>query len=264
MERSSDSTGSSSFIATSSSGLREVKERDSELAVRWVPDEEVNECPVCHRRFHHMSLRKHHCRICGRVVCGGCSDNQLYLQSMGSKQRVCDPCFDLRRHGRAEVLTENQGNNRQVEASLKANLKEKHQQSEWFRGFLMQVAAEADAGCGGSDESAGETPEAQDEEEGEVQVPSAGSSTPPKVSARDAELEALKARARRKWGQVRRELRRNVEETDELERQCEELEDDSRQRADAAQRLRQAVASMEADLSGQSLIEDERDQLAQR
>lgn len=41
---------------------------------RWQPDEEVKECPLCERRFT-LLFRRHHCRKCGRVVCGYCSDN---------------------------------------------------------------------------------------------------------------------------------------------------------------------------------------------
>ncbi|KXL47704.1 hypothetical protein M433DRAFT_133285 [Acidomyces richmondensis BFW] len=37
--------------------------------VPWEEDEKVSECPECRRAFS-ASLRRHHCRTCGRVVCG--------------------------------------------------------------------------------------------------------------------------------------------------------------------------------------------------
>jgi hypothetical protein len=38
----------------------------------WVPDDQVTECPVCFNSFSTF-FRKHHCRLCGKVICGPCS-----------------------------------------------------------------------------------------------------------------------------------------------------------------------------------------------
>ncbi|KAK5135660.1 hypothetical protein LTR08_004961 [Meristemomyces frigidus] len=38
--------------------------------VPWQEDTLVNECPYCQQPFSQYGLRRHHCRICGRVVCG--------------------------------------------------------------------------------------------------------------------------------------------------------------------------------------------------
>ncbi|KAJ4487548.1 FYVE zinc finger-domain-containing protein [Lentinula aciculospora] len=35
----------------------------------WQPDSSVARCPHCDTSFHPLSNRKHHCRLCGRVVC---------------------------------------------------------------------------------------------------------------------------------------------------------------------------------------------------
>ena len=45
---------------------------------RWQPDSEVSECPICGRTFAFW-LRKHHCRKCGRVVCGNCSPHRITI-----------------------------------------------------------------------------------------------------------------------------------------------------------------------------------------
>lgn len=46
--------------------------------VPWEDDTTVAECPFCQQPFSQYSLRRHHCRTCGRVVCGdpntGCSN----------------------------------------------------------------------------------------------------------------------------------------------------------------------------------------------
>ncbi|KAI0818537.1 FYVE zinc finger-domain-containing protein [Irpex lacteus] len=35
----------------------------------WVEDKEVKECPLCKASFHPLTNRKHHCRLCGRIIC---------------------------------------------------------------------------------------------------------------------------------------------------------------------------------------------------
>jgi hypothetical protein len=45
---------------------------------RWQPDSEVSDCPICGRTFAFW-LRKHHCRKCGRVVCGNCSPHRITI-----------------------------------------------------------------------------------------------------------------------------------------------------------------------------------------
>jgi rabenosyn-5 len=35
----------------------------------WQDDNAVSACPFCSTNFHPLTNRKHHCRLCGRVVC---------------------------------------------------------------------------------------------------------------------------------------------------------------------------------------------------
>ena len=44
----------------------------------WQSDSDVGECPVCGRTFGFL-FRRHHCRKCGRVVCGECSPHRITL-----------------------------------------------------------------------------------------------------------------------------------------------------------------------------------------
>lgn len=38
--------------------------------VSWEDDASVPKCPFCQQEFTTYSFRRHHCRTCGRVVCG--------------------------------------------------------------------------------------------------------------------------------------------------------------------------------------------------
>jgi hypothetical protein len=64
--------------------------RESEMEIgHWQPDADANQCPICYRQFSFLSAvlstpaslfsgysaqataeRKHHCRLCGKVICG--------------------------------------------------------------------------------------------------------------------------------------------------------------------------------------------------
>ena len=73
----------------------------------WQPDYTAQECPTCMRRFSTF-VRKHHCRVCGRVICYQCSLSRVALSQdvcvntpdgLGSTSapsmyhRVCDECM---------------------------------------------------------------------------------------------------------------------------------------------------------------------------
>ncbi|KAJ2812384.1 carboxypeptidase Y-deficient [Coemansia furcata] len=56
--------------ASSSSDLVAAEQR----AVPWEADDARDACPLCARRFGRLAVRRHHCRLCGRLVCGSCTD----------------------------------------------------------------------------------------------------------------------------------------------------------------------------------------------
>ena len=72
-------------------------ERGGEAPV-WARDEDVTECPRCHRGFGFL-LRRHHCRYCGQIFCDRCSSRGWPLPH--EIKRVCDGCFQLLASGRA-------------------------------------------------------------------------------------------------------------------------------------------------------------------
>ena len=68
------------------------------FAPEWVPDTATVRCMACAASFG-VQHRRHHCRACGRLVCGGCSGGRLRLEHLGCKepnQRACDACVAQR------------------------------------------------------------------------------------------------------------------------------------------------------------------------
>ncbi|XP_025106664.1 FYVE, RhoGEF and PH domain-containing protein 6-like isoform X3 [Pomacea canaliculata] len=59
----------------------------------WIPDARVTMCMLCMTEFS-ITWRRHHCRACGRIICGNCSENRAPLRYLMYKPaRVCDDCF---------------------------------------------------------------------------------------------------------------------------------------------------------------------------
>ncbi|XP_063969626.1 RUN and FYVE domain-containing protein 2-like isoform X2 [Lytechinus pictus] len=57
----------------------------------WADDKDVKNCMTCDKPFS-VARRKHHCRNCGGIYCGPCSDNLMPLPSSAKPVRVCDNC----------------------------------------------------------------------------------------------------------------------------------------------------------------------------
>ena len=62
----------------------------------WVQDHLVDNCEMCGDDFGFF-VRRHHCRFCGHIFCGTCSDKTFPLadQPGGTKEevRTCRKCF---------------------------------------------------------------------------------------------------------------------------------------------------------------------------
>lgn len=65
-----------------------------ETPPRWIPDEEAAQCMACAQTFTTFR-RRHHCRNCGGVFCGVCSNSQAPLPKFGLNKavRVCRNCY---------------------------------------------------------------------------------------------------------------------------------------------------------------------------
>lgn len=59
--------------------------------VTWQDDASVLRCPDCQQEFSSYTFRRHHCRTCGKVVCGdpqtGCS-SEVALNVATSKSKL--------------------------------------------------------------------------------------------------------------------------------------------------------------------------------
>ncbi|KAH9854349.1 hypothetical protein C2E23DRAFT_818300 [Lenzites betulinus] len=65
----------------------------------WVPDGKTESCMRCGRTFG-WRRRRHHCRLCGRCVCGSCSCKTFFIVDPAAKDassksaRACEACYD--------------------------------------------------------------------------------------------------------------------------------------------------------------------------
>ncbi|XP_028966343.1 zinc finger FYVE domain-containing protein 9 [Galendromus occidentalis] len=61
----------------------------------WIHDEDAPICMNCGQDFT-MFRRRHHCRACGKVLCGNCCKDRARLQFMdGELARVCSYCIEI-------------------------------------------------------------------------------------------------------------------------------------------------------------------------
>ncbi|XP_068469910.1 uncharacterized protein [Phaseolus vulgaris] len=67
----------------------------------WVVD--ASHCQGCSSQFTFIN-RKHHCRRCGGIFCGSCTQQRMVLRGQGdSPVRICEPCKKLEEAARLEL-----------------------------------------------------------------------------------------------------------------------------------------------------------------
>ncbi|KZT27644.1 hypothetical protein NEOLEDRAFT_1088599 [Neolentinus lepideus HHB14362 ss-1] len=64
----------------------------------WIPDGKTESCMRCGRVFG-WRRRRHHCRLCGRCVCAGCSGSTFFISDPNARDsnkpaRACDACYE--------------------------------------------------------------------------------------------------------------------------------------------------------------------------
>lgn len=67
-----DAAGNGSSLlgpVASLSGQKNQRKLIEQSVVTWEDDAAVAKCPFCRQEFGSWTFRRHHCRICGRVVC---------------------------------------------------------------------------------------------------------------------------------------------------------------------------------------------------
>lgn len=58
---------------------------------KWMDNDETHCCLQCSAAFT-FTLRKHHCRMCGRIYCNDCCNNWLMTTASSRPARVCNAC----------------------------------------------------------------------------------------------------------------------------------------------------------------------------
>ena len=66
-------------------GLSEDQLMLGKISPFWIPDGDAANCMICDSRFT-MVKRRHHCRACGKVLCGLCCSDKHALQIMDGKE----------------------------------------------------------------------------------------------------------------------------------------------------------------------------------
>lgn len=71
----SPDTSANSGLLSPLAGQRNQRKMIEQSVVTWEDDAAVAKCPFCKQEFRSWSFRRHHCRICGRVVCADPNTN---------------------------------------------------------------------------------------------------------------------------------------------------------------------------------------------
>ncbi|VDN51534.1 unnamed protein product [Dracunculus medinensis] len=60
---------------------------------KWLDDSEAVNCNLCTKLFS-LTVRKHHCRHCGLIFCGNCTQHTAEVPSHKNPVRVCSICYE--------------------------------------------------------------------------------------------------------------------------------------------------------------------------
>lgn len=66
--------------------------KSAKYGTDWQPNNTAKTCMICDKAWS-LTRRRHHCRMCGSLVCGACSSHKIKLESSANKKRVCSTCF---------------------------------------------------------------------------------------------------------------------------------------------------------------------------
>lgn len=71
-----------------------IDDRNPAFPVLWVPDHAITRCQSCQIEFW-LGRRRHHCRSCGQIFCGDCSQYfaPFPKESFLEPVRLCGSCF---------------------------------------------------------------------------------------------------------------------------------------------------------------------------
>jgi hypothetical protein len=97
-----------------------------------VADTDAKDCQICQKVFTTMN-RRHHCRFCGKVVCGDCSKERLKIGTLtGASLRACTPC-----HESAQSHVKYERELKQSDESMFATMQLQKEQMELTKKTIM-------------------------------------------------------------------------------------------------------------------------------
>lgn len=71
--------------------------REAKLGIKWQWKRDAKACALCEIKFPTTAVRKeeskHHCRMCGRVMCHACASTYLFYPVHGKNHRTCNFCI---------------------------------------------------------------------------------------------------------------------------------------------------------------------------
>jgi hypothetical protein len=87
--------GVNSGLLSPLAGQRSQRKMIEQSVVTWEDDASVPRCPFCKQEFRPWTFRRHHCRICGRVVCADPQTNCSSEVGLNVANRECIFFFSL-------------------------------------------------------------------------------------------------------------------------------------------------------------------------
>ena len=73
-------------------GARGASTHEAKYGVQWESDAASTQCRLCGGKWG-LLRRRHHCRACGKVLCGACCGDKHPLHYLdGREGRVCTEC----------------------------------------------------------------------------------------------------------------------------------------------------------------------------
>lgn len=88
---------------------RKYESDDEDAAPVWTADGDRAECELCNSPFG-IIKRRHHCRNCGKLVCGPCSKARIVMGKNKKKKRACRECASVLADGKKRLLFKSSGN----------------------------------------------------------------------------------------------------------------------------------------------------------
>ncbi|XP_077975617.1 FYVE and coiled-coil domain-containing protein 1-like isoform X2 [Styela clava] len=74
--------------------LQKLQEEGEGVEGKWMEDQEARYCLYCGTQFNFI-IRKHHCRLCGKIFCNDCSKQWIITKKDGKHERCCLSCLEL-------------------------------------------------------------------------------------------------------------------------------------------------------------------------